>query len=163
VVPALRRTLESLSGVTLASAAPFEALMAKPLAQPRLNAVLLAVFALAALALAAIGLFGVLATMVRQRTREFGVRQALGATTGDISGMVLRRGMLVGVFGVSLGLIGALWANRLLAALLFEVSPTDPATLAGIAFVLLAVAALASVLPARASTRIEPVAALKSD
>jgi putative ABC transport system permease protein len=163
VVPALRRTLESLSGVTLASAAPFEALMAKPLAQPRLNAVLLAVFALAALALAAIGLFGVLATMVRQRTREFGVRQALGATTGDISGMVLRRGMLVGVFGVSLGLIGALWANRLLAALLFEVSPTDPATLAGIAFVLLAVAALASILPARASTRIEPVAALKSD
>ena len=163
VVPALRRTLESLSGVTLASAAPFEALMAKPLAQPRLNAVLLAVFALAALALAAIGLFGVLATMVRQRTREFGVRQALGATTADISGMVLRRGMRVGVFGVSLGLIGALWANRLLAALLFEVSPTDAATLGGIAFLLLAVAALASILPARASTRIEPVAALKSD
>jgi ABC-type antimicrobial peptide transport system permease subunit len=150
-------------GVTLASAAPFDAFLAKPLAQPRLNALLLGVFGIAAITLAAIGLFGVLATMVRQRTREFGVRLALGATAADVSHMVLRRGMVVAATGTALGLLGALAANRLLSALLFEVSPTDALTLAGIVVVLLAVAALASVIPARASTRIEPAVALRSE
>jgi hypothetical protein len=164
VVPALRRVLETTaSGVTLASAAPFDAFLAEPLAQPRLNALLLAVFAAAAVALAAIGLFGVLATMVRRRTREFGVRLALGATASDVSRMVLRRGVVLAAVGVALGLLGALAANRLLSALLFEVSPTDALTLGVIALVVLAVAALASVLPARASTRIAPAISLRAD
>jgi predicted lysophospholipase L1 biosynthesis ABC-type transport system permease subunit len=164
VVPALRRVLEqSAPGVTLASAAPFDEFLAKPLAQPRLNALLLAAFAAAAVILAAIGLFGILSTMVRQRTREFGVRLALGATAARISRMVLRRGMIVAGIGVVAGLLGALIANRLLSALLFEVSPTDPATLGGIVVLLLAVAAMASLIPARTSTRIEPVTALKAE
>ena len=164
VVPALRRTIEmTVPGVTLASAAPYDAFLARPLAQPRLNATLLAMFAAAALVLAAIGLFGVLATMVRQRTREFGVRMALGATAGDVRRMVIRRGMALAVVGTTLGVLGALWANRLLSALLFEISPTDGVTLAAIVAVLLAAAALASALPARASTRIEPVAALRTE
>jgi predicted permease len=164
VVPALRHLLEEMAaGVTLASAAPFDAFLAKPLAQPRLNALLLGVFAIAAVTLAAVGLFGVLATMVRQRTREFGVRLALGATATDVSYMVLRRGMVVAATGTALGLLGALAANRLLSALLFEVRPTDALTLAGIVVVLLAVAALASLIPARASTRIEPAVALRSE
>jgi predicted permease len=164
VVPALRRVLEqSAPGVTLASAAPFDEFLAKPLAQPRLNALLLAAFAAAAVILAAIGLFGILSTMVRQRTREFGVRLALGATAARISRMVLRRGMIVAGIGVVAGLLGALIANRLLSALLFEVSPTDPATLGGIVVLLLAVAAMASLIPARTSTRIEPVTALKTE
>ena len=164
VVPALRRAIEATApGVTLASAAPYDAFLARPLAQPRLNATLLVMFAAAALALASIGLFGVLATMVRQRTREFGVRMALGATSGDVRRMVIRRGMTLAVFGTSLGVLGALWANRLLSALLFEISPTDGLTLAAIVAVLLAAAALASVIPARASTRIEPVAALRTE
>jgi predicted permease len=164
VVPALRRVLEeSAPGVALASAAPFDEFLAKPLAQPRLNALLLAAFAAAAVILAAIGLFGVLSTMVRQRTREFGVRLALGATAARISRMVLRRGMIVAGIGVVAGLLGALIANRLLSALLFEVSPTDPATLGGIVVLLLAVAAMASLIPARSSTRIEPVTALKME
>jgi putative ABC transport system permease protein len=163
-VPALRSAIEeSVPGVALASAAPFDTFLEGPLAQPRLNAMLLGVFAAAALALAAIGLFGILATMVRQRTREFGVRMALGATTTDVRRMVLRRGMAVAFIGTSLGLLGALWANRLLSALLFEVSPTDAATLGGIAAVLLVAAAAASAISARASARIEPVAALRTE
>lgn len=164
VVPALRRVLaESAPGVALASAAPFDEYLAKPLAQPRLNALLLAAFAAAAVILAAIGLFGVLSTMVGQRTREFGVRLALGATAAGISRMVLRRGMIVAGVGVFAGLLGAMVANRLLSALLFEVSPTDPATLGGIVLVLLAVAAMASLIPARSSTRIDPATALKAE
>ncbi|MGI8842054.1 MAG: FtsX-like permease family protein [Gemmatimonadaceae bacterium] len=150
-------------GVALASAAPFDEYLAKPLAQPRLNALLLAAFAAAAVILAAIGLFGVLSTMVGQRTREFGVRLALGATAAGISRMVLRRGMIVAGVGVFAGLLGAMVANRLLSALLFEVSPTDPATLGGIVLVLLAVAAMASLIPARSSTRIDPATALKTE
>jgi hypothetical protein len=93
LVPAIRRAIsESEPGVALASAAPFETFLGGPLAQPRLNALLLAVFAGAAVALAAVGLFGVMATMVRQRTRELGVRMALGATGRDLRRMVMRRG-----------------------------------------------------------------------
>jgi predicted permease len=164
VVPAVRRVLEETApGVTLASAAPFETYMAGPLAQPRLNALLLGVFAIAAVTLAAIGLFGVLATMVRQRTHEFGVRLALGATAQNVSRMVLQRGMWLAASGTTLGLASALAANRLLSALLFDVRPTDAATLSGIAVVLFIVAVAASVIPARASTRIAPADALRSE
>ena len=164
LVPALRRVIdETAPGVALASAAPFETFLEAPLAQPRLNALLLAVFAGAAVALAAVGLFGVMAAMVRQRTRELGVRMALGATARDVGRLVLRRGMALAAAGTALGLLGALAANRLLASLLFEVSPTDAATLAIVAVALLVVAALASMIPARSSTRIEPVVALRAE
>jgi ABC-type antimicrobial peptide transport system permease subunit len=154
---------ETAPGVALASASSFDELLARPLAQPRLNALLLAVFAGAAVVLAAVGLFGVLATMVRQRTHELGIRMALGATAADVGRMVLRRGMALAAAGTALGLLGALAANRALASLLFEVEPTDVVTLAAVAAVLLVVAALASLVPARASTRIEPVVALRAE
>jgi putative ABC transport system permease protein len=164
LVPAIRRTIdETAPGVALASAAPFETFLAKPLAQPRLNALLLAIFAGAAVALAAVGLFGVMTTMVRQRTRELGVRMALGATATDVGRLVLRRGLALAAIGTSLGLLGALAANRLLSAMLFEVRPTDVPTLAVVAVILLGVAALASFIPARSSTRIDPVTALRTD
>ena len=162
VAPALRRVIgETAPGVALVSTAPFESFLDGPLAQPRLNALLLAVFAVAAVALAAVGLFGVMATMVRQRTRELGVRMALGATAADVGRLVLRRGMVLATAGTALGLLGALAANRVLAAMLFEVSPTDAPTLAAVATLLLGVAALASLVPAWSSTRIEPVVALR--
>jgi ABC-type antimicrobial peptide transport system permease subunit len=112
---------------------------------------------------AATGLFAVMATMVRQRTREMGVRMALGATAGHVRRMVLRRGFAIGAAGTLAGIAGALVANRLLSALLYEVSPTDGVTLAASAVSLIAVAILATVIPARASTRIDPAITLRGD
>jgi len=162
IVPTLRRVIGAVDpGVTLTYAAPFDFYLEAPLAQPRLNALLLAVFASAAVALAAIGLFGIMATMVRQRTRELGVRLALGATAGDLRDLVMRRGLVIATAGLALGIIGALLANRLLASLLYEVSATDAVTLVAVAGLLLAVAALATFIPARSSTRIDPAIALR--
>ena len=164
LVPALRHAIGSIDpGVALASAAPFDVFLDGPLAQPRLNALLLAVFAGAAVALAAIGLFGVMATMVGQRTREFGVRMALGATAGELRRMVLRRGLALATAGMVTGLLGALLANRLLLSLLYEVSPTDAVTFTVVAVLLLTIATLASLIPARSSTRIDPVLALRAE
>jgi putative ABC transport system permease protein len=164
LVPALRRTIAgSDPGAALASAAPFETFLARPLAQPRVNALLLTVFAGAAIVLAAVGLFGVMATMVSQRTRELGVRMALGATAADVRRMVMSRGLTIAAAGLLPGLIGALITNRMLSAMLYEVSATDGVTLAAVAALLLAVATLASFLPARASTRIDPVIAMRAD
>jgi putative ABC transport system permease protein len=164
VIPAIRRAItEAEPGVALASAAPFETLLEAPLAEPRLNAVLLAAFAGAAVLLAAVGLFGVMATMVRLRTRELGVRMALGATASDIARLVLRRGMALTAAGAALGLVGAIAANQLLSAMLFEVTPTDLPTLAVVVVLLLVVAAFASFIPARASARIEPLVAMQAE
>jgi predicted permease len=164
LVATIRRVItESEPGVALATAAPFETYLEGPLAQPRVNALLLAVFAGAAVALAAVGLFGVMATMVRQRTQELGIRLALGATPRDLRRMVLRRGLAIGVVGLVPGVVGALLANQLLVALLYEVSPTDGVTLVATAGLLLGVAGLASAIPARFSTRVDPVIALRAE
>jgi len=164
LVPAIRRVIgETAPGVALASAAPFGTFLEGPLAQPRLNALLLAVFAGAAVALAAVGLFGAMATMVRQRTRELGVRMALGATARDVQRMVMRRGLTIAGVGSVAGLLGALVANRLLVVMLYGVTPTDPATLTAVTGFLIGVAALASLIPARSSTRIDAVVALRAE
>jgi putative ABC transport system permease protein len=164
LVPTIRRVIdEAAPGVALASAAPFAAYMERPLAQPRLNAFLIAVFAVAALGLAAIGLFGVTATMVRQRTRELGIRMALGATSRDIQAMVAGRGLMIAGVGVVAGISGALAANRLLSSLLYDVTPTDPTTLAGVALLLMVITTVAASIPARWSAHIEPAIALRFD
>ena len=164
LVPAVRRVLDEVApGVILANGSTFESYLDAPLAQPRLNALLLAVFAAAATVLAAIGLFGVMATMVRQRARELGVRMALGATARDIRDLVVGRGLTIAVGGAAAGLAGAIAANRLLAAMLFEVSPADAVSLIAVALFLLAVALIATLIPARSSTRIDPVVALRVD
>ena len=164
VIPVLRRLIpETAPGIALARAESFETHMKEPLAQPRLNAFLLAVFALAAATLAAIGLFGVMATTVRQRRHELGIRMALGATARDIESIVVGRGLVVAGIGVLAGLGGAVLANRLLASLLYETSPTDITTLTGVAALLLLIAVLASLIPARSSARIDPAIALRSE
>jgi predicted permease len=164
LVPLLRRTIEQTDpGIALASAAPFDAFLDEPLAQPRLNAFLLGVFAAAAVALAAIGLFAVMATMVRQRTRELGVRMALGATAANLRSMVLRRGFAIATVGLTSGVGSALILNRFMRTLLYEVSPTDGLTLAVVAAALLGVATFAVAIPARASTRVDPVQALRAE
>lgn len=164
LVPAIRRVIEEAApGVALASAAPFEDFLDAPLAQPRLNALLLALFAGAAVTLAAIGLFGAMATMVRQRTREIGVRMALGASARELRRMVMRRGLTIAAMGLVAGLLGALLANRLLAAMLYDVTPTDPVTLTAVTGFLLGVAALASLIPAQATTRIDAMVASRTE
>ena len=164
VVADLRRAIETTApGVAVAGVAPFASFLDAPLAQPRLNALLLAVFAGAAVTLAAVGLFGVMATMVRSRTRELGVRMALGATAADLRRMVLRRGVAIAAAGAAVGVVGALAANRLLEALLYDVRPTDAATLLAVTALLLGVAVLAALVPARASTRVDPTVALRAE
>ncbi len=135
----------------------------EPLAQPRLSAMLMSSFGVVALLLAAIGLYGVMTSLVRDETREIGVRMALGATPGRVRDEVLRRaGVVIGA-GAAAGLGAALASSRVLATLLFHVSPTDPLALGGAGLVLLAVGAVAAYLPARRATRIDPVQALRAE
>ncbi len=124
---------------------------------------LLAAFAGLALFLSALGIYGVLAYDVSQRTREIGVRSAIGASRGQIAGLILRQGAWKGGIGIVLGLIGAALLSRSITTLLFNVQPTDPAVYAAVSFVLIAVALLASYLPARRAARIDPLIALREE
>jgi putative ABC transport system permease protein len=164
IAAALRRTVaDTHFGISVLSAASLETLLDAPRAEPRLNAVVLVMFAGAALFLAAVGLFAIIATLVRQRTHELGIRMALGATAGVVGRMVMMRGLAIAAVGVAIGTIGVLAAGQLISALLFEISPADPLTLLSVGALMLMVAALASFIPARLSMRIEPVIALRSD
>jgi putative ABC transport system permease protein len=128
---------------------------------PRMGALLLAIFGGLALALASIGVYGVMAYSVSQRTRELGIRLALGATTGEVRGMVLRQGLLLTIVGIAVGTASAVFLARLVSDLLYGISAIDPLTFALIPAVLLAVAALAIYIPARRASRIDPVVALR--
>jgi putative ABC transport system permease protein len=122
---------------------------------------LLGIFASVALALAGVGIYGVLSYSVAQRTSEIGVRMALGATVTDILRLVLGQGLRLVFIGVVLGLLGALGTTRVLTGLLFEVKPIDPVSFALVSLVLVVVAALAAMLPARRATKIDPMEALR--
>jgi putative ABC transport system permease protein len=121
------------------------------------------VFAGLALVLAAVGIYGVMAYSVNRRTREIGIRVALGATAAQVRGLVVGQGMVLTAIGVLVGLAGSLAATRLMAALLFGVKATDAQTFALIPLVLLAVGLFASYLPARRATRVDPMIALRQE
>jgi putative ABC transport system permease protein len=108
-----------------------------------------------------VGVFGVLAYSVAQRTQEIGVRIALGATPGGILKMVLGQGLLTVAIGLIVGLAGSLLLTRTMRSMLFEISPNDPITIVGIALLLLLIAMLASYIPARRATRVDPMIALR--
>jgi putative ABC transport system permease protein len=136
-------------------------LVSNSVAQPRLNLSLLVVFALLALALAAVGVYGVMAYAVTQRTQEFGIRMALGASPADVLKRVFLEGGRLAALGLGLGLIAALALTRLMASMLYGVKPSDPLSF-GVAAVLLAVVALAACyIPARRATRVDPLVALR--
>jgi predicted permease len=133
------------------------------IATPRFTLFLVALFAVLALTLAAIGIYGVISYSVSTRTHEFGLRMALGAKTSDVLGLVLRQGIRMALVGVALGLVGALVLGRIMWSLLYQVSATDPITFALVAAVAIGVAALACYLPARRATAVEPAHALRSE
>jgi predicted permease len=131
------------------------------IAQERLVAQLSSFFGVLALALTCVGLYGLVAYSVVRRTTEIGLRAALGAQRGDILWLVLREDLRLVSLGIALGLLGALATTRLAEGLLFELTPDDPLTIAGAAFVMIAVSLVAGYLPARRAARIHPMAALR--
>jgi putative ABC transport system permease protein len=132
-------------------------------AQPRLNAILLGVFACVAMLIAAIGIYGVLAYSVNQRTREIGLRMALGAPRGRVLRLIVREGMTVGALGIGIGVAGALALSRVLASLVFDVAVHDPLTYGAVVAMLAMVALAACVIPARKASRVDPMVALRCD
>ncbi len=160
---AWRRAVEAAPGATFVRAQSMDDLVAPQLAVPRFDALLLSIFALAAIVVAAVGLYGIMASAVSQQTRELGIRMALGATVSGVRNMVLKQAMIVACAGTAVGLVGALASSRLLKSMLFDVRPSDPTTLAGVTALLLLTAASAAYIPARRATRIDPARALRAE
>ena len=140
-----------------------DAVITESVAPRRFSMLLLAVFALVALFLAAVGLYGVVAYAVSQRTQEIGLRMAIGAQRSDVLQMVLGGGMKFATTGIVLGLVAALWLARYVSTMLFGVTPFDPLSYSGTAAVLLAVSALACYVPARRATTVDPLVALRTE
>jgi predicted permease len=162
LVPAVRREIRAIDAdQPLGPVATLASLLDRSVAPRRLNLALIAVFSVVALVLSAVGLYGVMSYAVSQRRREIGVRMALGATRGHITRLVLGNGMLLTVVGISLGLAASFGLTRVMQTLLFGVAATDPVTFAGVSLLLSIVALLASYIPARRATRVNPVVALR--
>jgi predicted permease len=160
-VRALTRGLDATA--TLDSVATLEQLRTGAMKRPRFYAVLLGTFAGIAGALAAVGIYGMLAFAVTQRTREIGVRLALGAQPGEVVRLVMRRGVLLTGLGIALGIAGALTLTRLLSSMLFGLTALDPSTYVGVAAFFTAVSITAAYLPARRATKVDPVIALRHE
>jgi putative ABC transport system permease protein len=147
----------------LSNVATLDAVVAKSISQQRFYLMLLTIFAAVALVLAAIGIFGVLSYAVAQRTREIGIRMALGAQERTVITLIVRQALILVVSGVALGTVAALYLSETMTRMLFSVKPTDPATFASVAGVLIAVALFASYVPARRATRVDPIVALRAE
>ena len=141
----------------------FDDIVSRSISQPRFYMTLLAIFAAVALVMAAIGIFGVLSYAVAQRTREIGIRMALGAQERSVVRLVVREAMTLVIVGIGIGVAAALALSRTLATMLFAIKATDPATFASVAALLAAVALLATYIPARRATRVDPIIALRAE
>lgn len=146
--------------VPMSGVRTMEELASRSVAQPRFYSLLLAAFAATALLLAAVGIYGLLAHSVAQRTREMGIRIALGADRGAVMRMVLKQGMALAATGTAIGIVAALASSQLLAGLLYQVRPNDTVTFAAVPLLLLGVALTSCYFPARRATRIDPMRAI---
>jgi putative ABC transport system permease protein len=164
VAEAVKRQVWSIApDLPLTEVRTMRQVLTDAVSQERFAALLLGGFALSALALAAVGMYGVMAYVVRARAREIGIRMALGARAGVVFGRVVGRGLVLSGVGAALGLFGALAGTRVLSAWLFGVSPTDPNVFAGVLLVLFLVSALACAVPARRAARVDPLIALRDE
>jgi len=164
VVNAVRQEVHRIDpALPLTKVHTMEEVVSASQARPRFLAVLLSIFASVTLVLAAVGIYGVISYAVAQRTREFGIRMALGARGGAVLSLVIGRGLLLTLCGVAIGVAGAFGLTRLLSGFLFNVSATDPATFAAVALLLTATAVAASYVPARRATRVDPLVALRAE
>jgi putative ABC transport system permease protein len=159
---AVRETVWSIDrDMPIQTIQTMEKVMSERVAQRRLNMLLLGLFALVALILSAVGIYGVMSYTVTQRTHEIGIRMALGAQSGDVIGLVLKQGIALTLVGVAIGLIATFMLTRLMASLLFNVGARDPITFVAIAALLTGVALVACWIPARLATKVDPMVALR--
>ena len=164
LLPSIRQRIHDIdAGLALANVNTMDQWLSNSAAQPRLNTVLLATFAIVALLIAAIGIYGVLAYSVNQRTREIGLRMALGATPRSVLQLIVGQGMRVVLIGVGIGLVGGLALGRAVSSLVFGVPVHDPATFGLVGVVLTGVALAACIIPARRAARVDPVVALREE
>jgi predicted permease len=163
VTSAARGILHDLNPEIPASFQTFQQVYSASLGSRKFNVMLIGFFGITALLLAAAGVFGVIAYSVSRRTREFGVRLALGATSGDVLRMVLGQGTRTILIGVAIGIVGSFALTRTVSSLLFGVTATDPVTFAGVTLLLIAVALLACYIPARRATKVDPMVALREE
>jgi putative ABC transport system permease protein len=163
ITTSVRREIQEIDkSQGLAAIKTMEQYLSESVARPRLYAILLVIFAGLALVLSAIGLYGLMAYTVSQRTHEIGIRMALGCQRRDIFRLVVGKGLMLALLGMSVGIAGALALTRMLAGLLFGVEPTDPSTFAGVLSLLVLVSLLACYLPARRAMKVDPMIALRS-
>jgi len=164
LAPAIKNAVWSVDrDQPIARVATMDTLLSRSAGQRRFAFLLFEAFALVALSLAAVGIYGVLSGSVTERTREIGVRAALGASRGDILGLVLRQGLMLTAVGVTLGLLAAAGASRAIATLLFGTSPLDPATYAAVVALLGIVSAMACTMPAWRASRVDPAITLRAE
>ena len=162
LLPAIRQKVHELDAeLALANVRTMDQWLSNSAAQPRLNTVLLVVFACVALLIASIGIYGVIAYSVSQRTGEIGVRMALGATPSDMLRLVVGEGMKLALIGIVAGLLGGLALGRAVSSLVFGVPVRDPLTFTGVAVVLAGVALAACTIPALRASRVDPIVALR--
>jgi putative ABC transport system permease protein len=164
VVADVRRAVRGIDpNIPVYGIQTMDATIAGATEQPRLSLMLIGAFALLALVLAVVGVYGILAQVVTEQTREIGLRMALGARRGQVGGLVARQAAALVVTGLVVGAAGAIGLSHFLQSLLFEVSPTDPMTLAGMAGILAIAAALAAAIPTRRASGVDPVVALRME
>ena len=162
LVEAVKKQVWSVDGqIPVSDVQSMDELLAESVAEQRFNMIVLTIFAALALLLAAVGIYGLMAYTVNQRTHEIGVRIAVGARQRDVLRLVLGEGAKLTFLGIVIGTAAALALTRVMASLLFDVKPTDPATFAGVAVILAAVALAACYIPARRATRVDPIVALR--
>lgn len=160
---AIQRELERATGIPVSDASTMDDVVYGSTARERFSMLLMSIFGAAALLLAAIGVYGLMAYSVEQRTQEIGIRLALGAATGQVWNMVVAQGMRLVVFGVLIGLAAASGLTRFIASFLFQVEPWDPLAFILVPVVLALVAMVAVIVPARRASQINPILALRSD